>query len=50
MQEPINHSPNPHQKTKRSERINQEKNGRDPQGGTNFFLDLFMNAVTKFGG
>jgi hypothetical protein len=50
MQNPIKHFPNPHKKTKRSEGINQEKNGRDPLGGTNFFLDLFRNVVTKFGG
>jgi len=40
--------PSPHQKTKRREGINQGKNGRDPLGGTNFFLDLSMNAVKKF--
>lgn len=41
----------PHKKIKRSEGISQEKNGRDPLGGTNFFLDLFRNEVKKlFGG
>jgi hypothetical protein len=50
MQNPTKHFPNPHKKTKRSEGINQEKNGRDPLGGTNFFLDLSRNVVTKFGG
>jgi len=38
---------NPHKKTNPSEGINQEKNGRDPLGGTNFLLDLFTNEVTK---
>ncbi len=43
-------SSGPHQKTKRSEWINQAKNGRGPLGGTNFFLDLSVNEVTNFGG
>jgi len=43
-------SSGPHQKTKRSEWINQEKNGRDPLGGTNFFLDLSVNEVINLGG
>jgi hypothetical protein len=38
---------NHHKKTNPSEGINQEKNGRDPLGGTNFLLDLFTNEVTK---
>ena len=50
MQTPTRNFPAPHEKTKRSEGINQEKNGRDPLGGTNFILDLSMNAVKKFGG
>ena len=50
MQNPTKYFPNPHKKTKRSEGINQEKNGSDPLGGTNFFLDLSRNVVTKFGG
>ena len=41
---------NPHKKNQRSEGISQEKNGRDPLGGTDFFLDLFLNEVTKFWG
>jgi len=50
MQNIINIPLNPHKKTKRSEGINQEKNGRYPLGGTDFFLDLSLNEVTKFVG
>ena len=38
---------NPTKKQRRG-RISQEKNGRDPLGGTDFFLDLSWNVVTKF--
>ena len=50
MQKTINFPLNPHKKTKRREGISQEKNGRDPLGGTGFFLDLSRNEVTNFWG
>ena len=37
-------------KTKWREGINQEKNGRDPLGGTNFSLDLWLNEIINFWG
>jgi len=37
-------------KNLRSGRISQGKNGRDPLGGTGFFLDLSWNEVTNFWG
>jgi hypothetical protein len=46
----IKHPLNPHKKTNPSEGINQEKNGRDPLGGTDFILDLYTNEAKKLVG